>query len=306
MSKGSLFWSKARGKLGDVVLAQLKGQQIARAYQPQVTNPRSTAQTDQRILFSNAVKFYKHATQNLFKFAYEDKRANESYYNAFMRKNAKVSMLPTREQYLNANYPAIGNSYLMSEGSLPSLPLQFINSGSEFTLSLGTIEGQEGALKTSQVSEALMSLYGLLQGDIITIVFIDSSVTEIDEKGDEPPVWNIAQFVIDTADQQDFKTNLQNHGAAKFNISAKRGSTGTAEIAFGLNPSNVEGGCIIVSRKTSTQKLLVSTSYLVNNDTANTVYEESLQNKHRANALNSWGRKSSAILQGSIAIGNYS
>ena len=303
MAKGSLFWSKARGKLGDVVLSQLKGQQIARAYQPTVANPRTTAQTDQRILFSNAVKFYKHATQNLFKFAYEDKRANESYYNAFMRKNAKVSMLPTRQQYLNANYPAIGNTYLMTEGSLPSLPLQFRRDGNEFTLSLGTIEGEEGSLKTNQVSEALMSLYGLLQGDIITIVFIDSSVTEIDEEGDQPPVWSIAQFVIDTGNQQDFKTNLQNHGAAKFNISADRGSTGKSELAFGFNPSNAEGGCIIASRKIDGQKLLVSTSYLVNNDTANTIYEASLENNYRMAALNSWGRKSSAILQGSIATG---
>ena len=300
MAKGSLFWSKARGKLGDVVLSQLKGQQIARAYQPIVANPRSTAQTDQRILFSNAVKFYKHATQNLFKFAYEDKRSNESYYNAFMRKNAKVSMLPTRTQYLNPNYPAIGRNYLMSDGSLPSLPLLFESGGNEFTLSLGKVEGDEGDMKVGEVSAALVNLYNLSLGDIITIVFIDSSVTEIGEEGDNPPTWSIAQFVIDIESQQDFKTYLSNYGASKFNIYAKRGITGLAQIAFGKNPSNVEGGCIIVSRKVGGQKLLVSPSYLVNNDTANTVYEASLQDSFRTEALNSWGRKSSAILQGSI------
>ena len=303
MAKGSLFWSKARGKLGDVVLSQLKGQQIARAYQPTVANPRTTAQTDQRILFSNAVKFYKHATKNMFKFAYEDKRSNESYYNAFMRKNAKVSMLPTREQYLNQNYPAIGNTYLMSEGSLPSLPLKFTNGENEFTLELGTVEGEQGDMTVGNVSAALVNLYGLSIGDIITIVFIDSSVTEISEEGDNPPVWNIAQFIIDTASALDFKTFLSNYGAAKFNLSAKKSATGKGELRFGLNPSNAEGGCMIVSRNIDGQKLLVSTSYLVNNDTANTIYEASLQDDYRAKALNSWGRKSSAILQGSIATG---
>lgn len=304
MAKGSLFWSKARGKLGDVVLSQLKGQQVARAYQPTVANPRTTAQTDQRILFSNAVKFYKHATQNMFKFAYEDKRSNESYYNAFMRKNAKVSMLPTRAQYLNQNYPAIGNAYLMSEGSLPSLPLKFPSDGNEFTLDLGTVEGEQGNMSVGNVSAALVNLYGLSNGDIITIVLIDSSVTEIGEEGDKPPVWNIAQFIIDTESQLDFKTFLGNYGAAKFNLSAMKGTTGKGEIGFGLNPSNAEGGCMIVSRNINGQKLLVSTSYLVNNDTANTIYEASLQDNFRMNALNSWGRKTSAILQGSIATRN--
>lgn len=304
MAKGSLFWSKARGKLGDVVLSQLKGQQIARAYQPTVANPRTTAQTDQRILFSNAVKFYKHATQNMFKFAYEDKRSNESYYNAFMRKNAKVSMLPTREQYLNPYYPAIGNTYLMSEGSLPSLPLKFPADGNEFELDLGTVEGEQGDMTVGNVSLALVNLYGISIGDIITIVFIDSSVTEITEEGDKPPVWNIAQFVIDTTSQLDFKTFLSNYGAAKFNLTAKKGATGKGQLAFGLNPSNAEGGCMIVSRNIGGQKLLVSTSYLVNNEIADTIYGASLLDDYRAKALNSWGRKSSAILQGSIATGN--
>lgn len=52
MAKGNLFLGKARGKIGDVILTQTSGRQIARAYQPQVKNPRSGGQMIQRASFA--------------------------------------------------------------------------------------------------------------------------------------------------------------------------------------------------------------------------------------------------------------
>lgn len=299
MAKGSLFWSKARGKLGDVVLSQLKGVQIARAYQPQVANPRSTAQTDQRILFSNAVKFYKHATQNLFKFAYEDKRSNESYYNTFMRKNAKVSMLPTRAQYLNPNYPALGNQYLMSQGSLPSLPYKYDESGGEFQLSLGNVTSSAEDMTVGEVSTALISSNYVQSGDIITIVYITASISSIDDEGTSAPSWNIAQFIADTSNTQDFTTYLSKQ-AQNANILAKKSSAGIGTISV-TDAGAASGFAMIVSRVVTGQQLLVSDAYLINSKLANEIYQKSLQSVYRTVALNSWGRKSEAILQGSIA-----
>lgn len=299
MAKGSLFWSKARGKLGDVVLSQLKGVQIARAYQPQVANPRSTAQTDQRILFSNAVKFYKHATQNLFKFAYEDKRSNESYYNAFMRKNAKVSMLPTRAQYLNPNYPAIGNQYLMSQGSLPSLPYKYDESGGEFQLPLGSVTSAAENMTVGEVSTALISSNYVQAGDIITIVYVLASIASINDEGTNAPSWNIAQFIADASNKEDFKTYLSKQ-APNANISATKNSAGVGTISVD-DAGAVAGFAMIVSRVVTGQQLLVSDAYLINSKLANDIYQKSLQADYRTVALNSWGRKSEAILQGSIA-----
>lgn len=299
MSKGSLFWSKARGKLGDVVLSQLKGQQIARAYQPQVANPRSTAQTDQRILFSNAVKFYKHATQNLFKFAYEDKRANESYYNAFMRKNAKVSMLPKRSQYLNPVYPAIGNQYLMSQGSLPAIPYTYDESGGEFQLTLGPVTSVAENMTVGEVSTAFISSGYAQAGDIITIVVVSTSISSIDDEGTNAPSWNIVQFIVNTSNAEDFSTYLSKQ-AKDILISAQKSSTGTGTISTS-DGGGAAGFCVIASREVTGQKLLVSDAYLVNNKIANDIYQKSLQPAYRTVALNSWGRKLEAILQGSIA-----
>lgn len=299
MSKGSLFWSKARGKLGDVVLSQLKGQQIARAYQPQVANPRSTLQTDQRILFSNAVKFYKHATQNLFKFAYEDKRANESYYNAFMRKNAKVSMLPTRAQYLNNNYPAIGNQYLMSQGSLPSIPYKYDESGGTFQLSLGSVTSVAENMTVGEVSTAFISSHLAQAGDIITIVVVFASISSINDEGSSAPSWDIVQFIVDSSNTTDFSSYLSKQ-AQGINVTATKSSAGigTIEISDG---GAAAGFCMISSREVTGQKLLVSDAYLINSKLANDIYQQSLQSSYRTAALNSWGRKTEAILQGSIA-----
>lgn len=299
MSKGSLFWSKARGKLGDVVLSQLKGQQIARAYQPQVANPRSTLQTDQRILFSNAVKFYKHATQNLFKFAYEDKRANESYYNAFMRKNAKVSMLPTRAQYLNANYPAIGNQYLMSQGSLPSIPCKYDESGGVFQLSLGSVTAAAENMTVGEVSTAFIASKFAQAGDIITIVVVSSSISSIDDEGRSAPSWAIVQFIVDSSNTTDFSSYLSKQ-APGINVTATKSSAGVGTIETS-DGGGVNGFCMIASREVTGQKLLVSDAYLINSKLANEIYQKSLQPDYRTAALNSWGRKTEAILQGSIA-----
>lgn len=299
MSKGSLFWSKARGKLGDVVLSQLKGQQIARAYQPQVANPRSTLQTDQRILFSNAVKFYKHATQNLFKFAYEDKRANESYYNAFMRKNAKVSMLPTRAQYLNSNYPAIGNQYLMSQGSLPSIPYKYDENGGTFQLSLGSVTSVAENMTVGEVSTAFISSNFAQAGDIITIVVVIASISSINDEGNSAPSWNIVQFIVDSSNTTDFSSYLSRQ-APGINITATKSGEGVGTIE--TSDGGVAAGfCMISSREVTGQKLLVSDAYLINSKHANDIYKQSLQSSYRTAALNSWGRKTEAILQGSIA-----
>ena len=299
MSKGSLFWSKARGKLGDVVLSQLKGQQIARAYQPQVANPRSTAQTDQRILFSNAVKFYKHATQNLFKFAYEDKRANESYYNAFMRKNAKVSMLPTRAQYLNSNYPALGNQYLMSQGSLPVIPYTYNENSGEFELALGSVTSATEDMTVGEVSTAFISSGFAQAGDIITIVVVTASISSINDEGTKAPSWNIVQFIVNASNTEGFSTYLSKQ-AKDILVTAKKSSAGAGTISTS-DGGGVAGFCMIASREVTGQKLLVSDAYLINSKSANEIYQKSLQANYRTVALNSWGRKLEAILKGSIA-----
>ena len=50
--KHSLLMGTARGKLGNMVFSRVDGQQIARAYNPVVTNPKTVGQATQRAIFA--------------------------------------------------------------------------------------------------------------------------------------------------------------------------------------------------------------------------------------------------------------
>lgn len=309
MSKGSLFWAKASGKLGEVVLSQVKGQQISRAYQPKVANPRSTGQTVQRIKFSNAVKFYKHATQALFKFAFEDKRKNESDYNAFMRKNSNVAAYVTRESYLNQFYPAIGNQFLLADGSLPSLPLAADNTlGIVMSLGKGDFSNNK-ELTVEELSQRFIQMYNFAEGDILTFVeVVNTDVTSIDDQATIPTDWVINQLVISSTDSRKvsdvFKTqNGQAFGTAEgWHIAGETGQEKKLSCASAYtNGENcVAGAALIQSRNVAGSKLLVSRSYLINNKYADQIYTASTQPTFINRALNSWGRTQDAILQGGL------
>lgn len=307
MSKGSLFWAKSSGKLGEIVLSQLKGQQIARAYQPQVANPKSTAQTNQRIVFANAVKFYKHATQALFKFAYEDKKKNESDYNAFMRNNAKVAAYVTRESYNNINYPAIGNQFLLSNGTLPELPFAYENK--YFSMSLGSQTIADAATMTvAQLSSIMMDRFGMLEGDILTFVVVSNpAVSEITDEPSVQSSWYINQLILSSTNTETIDATFKAQNNEGFGASSTWGIRGNSgeEQFLGTIEEDTEDqlvACAIIhSRVVTGQQLRVSPAYLINGKVAKDIYQASLQSAYKNSALNSWGRQTDAILQGGIA-----
>lgn len=302
MSKGSLFFGNASGKLGQVVLSTLKGQQIARAYQPKVANPKTTLQTDQRAIFANAVKFYKHSQQNLFKFAYEDKKKKESDYNAFMRHNVEAAMLVNRTSYNNSFYPALGNRWMLSYGSLISPVVAQQDSDPAFELPLtGTAAA---SLTIAQVSTALINSYSLAEGDIVTFVAtIAYNISDISSEGNQPVIWGICQFIVSTSDSTVLETylneQLKNSGM-ELQFYEPQGKSPLLTITADELSNDCKGFAVIFSRKVGND-LKCSTSYLYNNDIASDIYQASLQTAYRTAALNSWGRQTEAVLEGSIA-----
>lgn len=195
MAKGNLFLSQGRGKVGSVVFSVVKGQQIERVYNPQPANPRSYAQQAQRALLANMTKFYKRATSNFYKFAFEDKTSRESDYNAFARNNIKRGAFLTKEQYGSAGWPAIGR-YTMTKGTLP-VQLQFGWIGDMFLMLV-----PRGLQRTvGGLSSYLLATYpGLAAGDIVTFVRAWSALDLDFGTPSETPEWRIVQFFIDPSD----------------------------------------------------------------------------------------------------------
>lgn len=309
MSKGSLFFGKATGKLGQIVLSNVKGQQIARAWQPKVANPRTTVQQMQRAKFANAVKFYKRATQNLFKFAYEDKRKTESDYNAFMRYNVERSMIVYRKSYDNMNFPALGE-WIIAAGSLGDFKSGDYDSRTitDACSLLSPIDNPDNAYKFPEgVTEATATVghvsdyfkhdFGAQDGDFITFVGINTNLSVISDEPSFGPFWSITQIKIDSTNTNKFLDTVNKQAANNLgiDITDKVG----AIIWKSSTPQMMNLFGVVLSRVTP-NGVLVSTSNLGTNATGNGVMAASLQDAYRQQALNSWLRSSDPILKGSV------
>ena len=80
----SILVGKGKGKIGNVVLSGLKGQTVAKQLNSSPSNPRTVAQTDNRIKMANAVLAWQFLSLFLAN-AKGMRKSLESVYNAFFR-----------------------------------------------------------------------------------------------------------------------------------------------------------------------------------------------------------------------------
>ena len=59
MSKGSLFWGNAVGKLGESVFYRANGQQRNRTYLKEIKNPKTRAQMTNRVKWANVINTWR-------------------------------------------------------------------------------------------------------------------------------------------------------------------------------------------------------------------------------------------------------
>ena len=311
MAKGNMFIGNGSGKVGNLVVATRAGEQITRVYQPRVANPKSYSQMLQRAKFANAVKFYKKAVQNFFKFAFEDKKKAESDYNAFMRHNIMNSTLLIKGNVDDAYFPALGR-WQMSSGSLPNAfsieergnsGFAFVNDGIKANATIGDI------------SSALID-QGFHTGDIVTFVLITSPVTYLDydltnlyDSGLEQPNWLIVQFAIDPRDTRDISQanyigsrygGLGDYDGNSLVVRDDGTIQWTATDEDETFNDQMAATCCIVTRNTGSGVLATNTSLF-----GNTNFDKMLSDAEGTNYENevlvSWGAREGAILKGSIA-----
>lgn len=293
MAKGSLFWGKGRGKLGEAVLSVTKGQQISRAYNAKPGNPKTYAQMNQRVKLANSVKFYRQMTAGLFKFAFEDKRPLESDYNAFMRHSVNGAVLVDKMTADNNLYPAVGN-FAVSAGSLGGVNFIWNDSLGHFDLAISTIpdpEEEEAPATWGEVSTAILAQYpSLAAGDIVTFgrLASDAAVGHVPSPFIVPTL-DLFQLVIDpTSDvvlnSMDGKPEWLNNVYA-----------GDSVITF-ANPTYAGGAFVIVSRIVDGQPLKVTNSFYAENDKSAALHAQFTTDV----ILRSWGASEEAILQGAL------
>lgn len=293
MAKSKGFYGLRRGSTKSMTYSILKGQQITKDRVEGGANPRTYSQMIQRMLFANAVKFYKHAKAGFFKFAFEDKKTVESDYNAFMRHNALKAVAVGRTEYNQDAFPALGN-FVLTMGSLTSPTFQYDadNSAIEFDIASSTKVTTVGHL-----SERILAQYPSLQpGDIVTIVLVVTSLNQDSElEGTAAPTWNIRQFVLDVNDSRTCWDTLH--------IRLQTGND--PALIYGGNGENVGeefaiGFSIVFSRNTP-NGLKVSNSIMKGNGLALDYISQYSTEGAINMCASTWGATDPAILAGALA-----
>ena len=311
MSKGSSYWGTATGKIGNTVVRVRKGVRVESAYQPNVSNPRSGGQVVQRGKFSDAVGFYKRAMANFFRMAFEDKKTNETDFNAFMRHNVSRGYVYSRQMVTGGQgaLPYIGK-WLLSYGSLYNMPINSGDSGLDVTHWMPSEGGDNptmGNMFTGWITDGLVQ-----EGDILTVVRILSSAdgAGYDEYTDEAlgllpgftytgtlpegvaPKWSVDQYIIKSDSAELLKSQrwllVSSDSSAKINFA----DMGTASV------DSARAAAAIITRKTA-NGLLCSTTPLVWNKTAETMMTQMATDNWLEGQRKAWSSQN-VILAGAL------
>lgn len=135
MSKRSLFWGQASGKLGEAVFYRAGGEQRTRAYVKAVKNPKTLAQMMQRITMGNLVSMYS-ALKPILSQSFPLRAVNRSAFNEFVsaNKNAR-SYAIFKDDIANRFFWPVDITIARGDVSLPTR-LEFVPSEEDEAMGL--------------------------------------------------------------------------------------------------------------------------------------------------------------------------
>lgn len=183
MAKGNMLLGYARGKVGDLVFSRQGGQQVTRARAAKVTNPRSTGQQIQRMIFGSVSFAYsllraicdhsfegvQYGQRSMSKFFSLNLKALRAYYPTDQDPDkrpvdAKAYILPSREG-------AIGCGLQIAAGTLTEVAPHANNSGQLDGFGRALVLTEGATYSIANMLEAL----GAIAGDQITCVAVDDN-----------------------------------------------------------------------------------------------------------------------------------
>lgn len=302
MAKGNMLLGMSRGSVGDVTFYRSGGSQRARARNRKPANPMTVSQQTQRAKFANAVKFHKQVTSNFFRFAYEDKKANESDYNAFMRHNVGNSGFIGAMASKISSWPALG-LWEVTSGSLPEIPVYVPASKKFFTVGFGF----SGALTTVGDLSADLIAQGdtWREGDIFTVLLYRAtgaaSLPTVDTETAHVASAGYLQFIVNSADNTALDTITAFVGDVEFGIKVDE-TDGFQVSGDGSSFTNAWDNdllqCAIIHSRNTASGLLVSTQSMVANKPQ--VITDALKEggTYYNAVLADWDAAAKAVLQG--------
>lgn len=267
MSKGSLFWGNATGKLGETVFYRSGGSQRNRTYVRNVKNPKTLAQMENRLSMSNFSSVYR-ALQPIIKESFPNRPVNQSGFNAFVSANKGRS-----SAVINAGTASAGLSVpldmVISKGSLglgTALAYGETQSGFAFLSSIPVAVSGTAPVAISNAADlaAALQLQGanplaLPQNVKVTVV-----IAEYQDDG-----FAIKYGQLETANPSGLNASLNLSTAYGIALAAVPTADGQGVLAVAAD--SVSAGAdlmaaIIVSYTDANGKLQVTTSRVVSSD----------------------------------------
>ena len=302
MAKGNMLLGMSRGSVGDVTFYRSGGSQRARARNRKPANPMTVRQQTQRAKFANAVKFHKQVTSNFFRFAYEDKKVNESDYNAFMRHNVGNSGFIGAKASKIASWPALG-LWEVTSGSLPEIGVSVPTGSTRFTADLGI----SGTITTIGALSAALIASGdtWRDGDILTVLLYRATAAAklptVDTETKHTASSSYLQIILDSSDTTTLSSLYGMIGGLEFIIAF--------DDTDGLLVYNTEQDwetawasdllqCAVIHSRNTAGGLLVSTQSMVANK-SQVITDALTEGGTYYNAvLADWDAAAEAVLQG--------
>lgn len=305
MAKGNMLLGMSRGSVGDVTFYRSGGSQRARARNRKPANPMTVRQQTQRAKFANAVKFHKQVTSNFFRFAYEDKKVNESDYNAFMRHNVGNSGFIGAKASKISSWPALG-LWEVTAGSLPEInDVSFSAADAKITSMIAAVAGEYTTI--GQLSAALIASNDWREGDIFTILVynVNASATlpTVDTEIEHIAKSAFCQFILsssDTTSLTDVELTIGDYDFQLFTDVGAIGLVANDQAASASFTSDLYQAAFIHSRNTA-GGLLVSTATMVANKPQVITDALNESGTYYNAVLADWDAAAEAVLQGGAA-----
>lgn len=284
MSKGSLFWGNAVGKLGESVYYRANGQQRNRTYLKEIKNPKTRAQMTNRVKWANVINSWR-LLKPYIAMGMQNRPTRQSDYNAFVSMNVKSSSVYLLKEEAQQNGSLLF-PYVITRGTLGNRNMY---SASVTSLAVGDFNLVGGTI--GQLSAAIIeNNAGFAIGDQITVIALGQDLGA----GGIPIVVPAAfKFILTSADND---ASVLDAFEISGNITPVITNNRLAWEFAGVVYSDF-GAAIIQSRIDGSGQLLVSTSRISaafdtpsGNQTVNS-YGVTLDD-----ALNSYGYNSGAYL----------
>lgn len=135
MSKRSLFWGNASGKLGEAVFYRAGGEQRTRTWVSKIKNPRTKKQAIQRTKLNNLTALYK-SIASFIKQVNQPEKSSMTAFNQFVKNNAQSNEWIANKSMIDNGFSASQNLQL-SRGDL-NVPTGYNNPTGASTFDLGT------------------------------------------------------------------------------------------------------------------------------------------------------------------------